>query len=272
MTRTAVITPVAGRERHLRNQQLGLAAGLLVPDIRVLVAMGDRPVAAGSRDVVVRVGAEANGWPLARARNEGARAAIEHGAELLVFLDVDCIPSARLLSRYLAATHVVDALLCGPVHYLDPPGPNGYDGRLPSAPIGHPARPVPAENEIRTDGDPRLFWSLSFALTTPNWLRIGGFHEDYEGYGAEDTDFGQLAARQQIGLAWVGGAWAFHQFHPTVDPPVQHLADIVRNATIFHRRWGWWPMLGWLTEFERQGLVALDQSTSTWTILEPISG
>ena len=38
-------------------------------------------------------------------------------------------------------------------------------------------------------------------------------------------------------------------------PPVEHVADIVRNARLFHDVWGTWPMQGWLDEFERRGLV-----------------
>jgi len=76
--------------------------------------------------------------------------------------------------------------------------------------------------------------------------------------GGEDTDFGQLAASHRIDLTWVGGAWAYHQFHPGADPPVQHLDDIVRNASVFHQRWGWWLMTGWLHEFERRGLIVLE--------------
>jgi hypothetical protein len=45
---------------------------------------------------------------------------------------------------------------------------------------------------------------------------------------------------------------------------VQHLHDIIRNAAIFHRRWGWWPMTGWLREFERRGLIVFDDRTQTW--------
>jgi hypothetical protein len=56
----------------------------------------------------------------------------------------------------------------------------------------------------------------------------------------------------------VGGAHAFHQFHPTADPPVQHVDDIVRNARVFHRRWGWWPMQGWLAGFEQAGMISRD--------------
>ena len=41
------------------------------------------------------------------------------------------------------------------------------------------------------------------------------------------------------------------------DPPVEHVADIVRNANLFHERWGWWPMAGWLEAFDARGLAHL---------------
>ena len=59
----------------------------------------------------------------------------------------------------------------------------------------------------------------------------------------------------------MGGACAFHQHHGVSDPPPQHFADIVRNARIFQRKWGVWPMDGWLAAFERQGLVALTDTS-----------
>ena len=61
--------------------------------------------------------------------------------------------------------------------------------------------------------------------------------------------------RQGLGLTWVGGAAAYHQWHPVGSPPVGHLTDIVRNGALFAKRWGWWPMGGWLTEFEALGLA-----------------
>ena len=92
-------------------------------------------------------------------------------------------------------------------------------------------------------------------MTTRTWRRLGGFCEDYTGYGGEDTDFGQIARVVGVGLAWVGGAHAYHQHHPVQDPPVDHLDDILVNATLFHRRWGWWPMRGLLDAFAAQGLT-----------------
>jgi len=116
---------------------------------------------------------------------------------------------------------------------------------------------------MRTDRY-ELFWSLSFALTTQTWESIGGFCEAYNGYGAEDTDFAQIARQVGIGMYWVGDALAYHQHHPSAEPPVQHLDDILTNGTIFARRWGWWPMQGWLSAFERAGLARYDAEADQW--------
>jgi GT2 family glycosyltransferase len=252
--RAAVITIAAGRRAHLARQAAALEA--LDAADRVVVAMGDAAerercrVAAGPDADVVRIDVAPLGLPLAAARNAGARRALERGAELLVFLDVDCLPGPALLTRYAHAAQAAPGdLLCGPVGYLPPSGPDGY----PTDPVAlaalatpHPARPVPPADALRPDGDHRLFWTLSFAVTAATWAAIGGFCEDYVGYGGEDTDFGQLARAAGVGLTWVGGAWAFHQHHATRPPAEAHAADILRNAALFRSRWGWTPMEGWL--------------------------
>jgi hypothetical protein len=65
---------------------------------------------------------------------------------------------------------------------------------------------------------------------------------------------------------WVGGARAYHQWHPVSDPPVEHVEDIVRNANLFHERWGWFPMEGWLTAFAERGLAVLDEERRAWRV------
>ena len=189
--------------------------------------MGDREAErcrrlVGDTSDVIGVGVPPDGLPLAHARNAGARHALAAGAELLVFLDVDCIPGAALLQRYEAAAAGGPALLCGPVAYLPPAPRAGYRAAdLHTLASPHPARPIPPEDEVQRGGDHALFWTLSFAVTAATWRLLGGFCEDYVGYGGEDTDFGQVAARAGVELAWVGGAWAYHQHHATETPPVQ---------------------------------------------------
>ncbi|WP_030959725.1 glycosyltransferase family 2 protein [Streptomyces sp. NRRL S-378] len=267
--RTAVITIAAGRHPHLLVQQDGLARSSRAPDHYVVVSMADpaiQDVVADRNPAadVISLPLEGGRLPLAAARNAGAARALAAGADLLVFLDVDCVPGPSLLDGYARAAQD-GALLCGTVAYLPPPPAHGYplDDLAGMAPP-HPARPAPATGHVVRGGDPRLFWSLSFALTASTWNRIGGFCEDYTGYGAEDTDYASCAARLGVDLWWVGGAPAYHQHHPTQHPPVQHVDDIIRNGALYRARWGTWPMEGWLHDFEERGLVRYVPATDTW--------
>jgi GT2 family glycosyltransferase len=263
--KTAVITTVHGRHEHLRRQLRGLQRSARAADVHVIVALGDPQIrkvvaAAGSGAVVVDCAARGGRLPMARGRNVGAAAAIEFGAEVMIFLDVDCIPGSTLIGRYHdAAADPVHAgsLLCGPVTYLPPPGPHGYPlDQLSRRVDPHPARPAPWDTEVVASTDYHLFWSLSFAVRPATFNRIGGFCERYRGYGGEDTDFAQCAAAAGVTMRWVGGADAFHQYHRVSDPPTEHLDDICDNAAVFHARWGWWPMQGWLRDFEKLGLIS----------------
>lgn len=263
MTRTAVITIAHGRHAHWAAQQTALSRSHDRPDDRILVAMDDPALAAAAREVgnahVVELECSSEGLPLAKARNEGARTALARGADVLIFLDLDCLPSPELVGAYSAAARGDwrGHLLAGPVTYLDPSPPGGYDlASLDHLDDPHPARPAPRSGEILEGGSHDLFWSLSFALSADTWQRIGGFHEEYVGYGGEDTDFAWSARERGIELAWLGSARAYHQHHSVEDPPVRHLDAILRNAALFHSRWDIWPMKGWLDAFERDGLVA----------------
>ncbi len=274
--RVGVVTLAAGRHDHLAGQLAGLRRSLVPADVQVVAAMGDPGVA----DVVAAV---APPWPtevlavpvtgelpLARARNAAAARALALGAELLVFLDVDCIPAPALVTRYCdAAARAGEdlAVFCGPVHYLPPPGPGGYPAQGFSALAGpHPARPAPADGDVVLADDLRLFWSLSFAMRAADWQRSGGFCEDYVGYGGEDTDFAMSLGARGGRMHWVGGASAFHQHHRVESPPTRHAEAIVRNANLFYRRWGWFAMEGWLTAFAEMGLAHLDTGSSRWVI------
>jgi GT2 family glycosyltransferase len=266
VTRVAVVTVVHGRHPHLALQRRAVARSERQPDDYVIVAVDDPLELDGIEELaparVVHHPGHALGLPIAAARNAGARSALDAGADVLVFLDVDCVPDPALVGAYEAAAAALDLrgdILCGPVAYLPPAPANGYDlETVASLADPHPARPSPAPGEVIRGGDHDLFWSLSFAVSSSTWRRIGGFDEAYVGYGGEDTDFAATAADRGIEIAWVGGARAYHQHHPVESPPVSHLDDILRNAALFRSRWKRWPMGGWLSSFEQAGLIAHD--------------
>lgn len=263
--RTALITIAAGRHGHLRRQHAGVASQHVAPDLYVCVSMGDEamPSLTGRRTVLLR---SDGAMPLAAARNRGAEEALADGAELLIFLDADCIPGRGLVREYAAAAAQVGTqvgVLCGAVAYLPQLEERRVYGEDELARLGveHPERMV-TRNE--TSDDLNLFWSLSFAMSAAQWEFVGGFDERYTGYGAEDTDFAQRVATAGGRLLWVPDAVAYHQHHESHDPPLQHVTSIVRNANSFHARWGWFPMLGWLREFERLGLITYNTASGRW--------
>ena len=252
----AVVIPAAGRDAHLQRLIGGLAGQRRRPDDVVVADMGDARSILAEAPLPVRrqpVPAGAGPLPVARARNAGAAAT---DADVLVFLDVDCIPHRHLVADYAnALADSPPALACGQVRYLRA----GWDEQrsLDEQSDALPIRPIVAMPTV--DGArPDLFWSLNFAVHAMTWQTLGGFDEGYTGYGAEDTDLGRRAHRDGIPLLWLPGALAYHQWHaPTRRDPAR-TSEIVANARRFRKRWGSWPMSGWLADLAEDGVVRFD--------------
>ena len=264
---TAVVTIAHGRHRHLQRQHASLSAGLL-PDHYVVVAMDDQALESWAPQtepapVVVRGPTDDRGLTLAASRNLGFRTAIELGADVLVGLDVDCMAGATAVAAYVDAVRdSPDALWSGPTTYLPEEERDCDPGDLARLDDPHPDRPAPTAGTRWLGGRPEHFWSLSFAASAAAWRAVGGFDERYVGYGGEDTDLAHAWQRTGRALGWLGDARTFHQHHPSQEPPVQHLDDILRNGALFAQRWGNWPMGGWLEEFHALGLV--EQTDGGW--------
>lgn len=252
----SVITIVRNRPRHLQRLIEGLAASDELPLEVVVVDMSDEPVVLPQLPFPSRrIDFHRDHLALADARNEGARATT---GEHLLFLDVDCIPQRNLVATMDRMLTEYDALICPEVRYLGPDGAelNG-DGELMRASVRHPVRNFP-DTGVRIEHNAGLFWSLAFGIRRERFDELHGFDAGYDGYGAEDTDFGFRAREAGLPLLFMGGTGAFHQHHGVISPPLQHLTDIVRNAERFHNRWGIWPMDGWLAQFAAMKLIAFD--------------
>lgn len=272
----AVVTIVRGRHEHLRRQLAAVAALDPQPMLHVVVGMGDPelPAVVGSASGMATRFVEQpvdERLPLSAARNRGVAEAAAQGARAVALLDVDCIPEPSLVGDYASALTALRAqtgpvVVSGRVRYL-PEGMTEDEYAMPGLErLGrdNAARVVPDSDEP-VPGDPRMVWSLNLCATVEDWNAVGGFDERYEGYGGEDTDFGQRLRRAGGGMWWTRRAGAFHQWHPVSRPPVEHIADIVTNANLFRETWGWYPMGGWLEEFERRGLVG--RVTDGWQLL-----
>lgn len=258
----SVITIVSNRAQHLRQLVAGLERSNERPDELVVVDMGstDNPesvTAICGAFPITTVGvdvAQRAPLPLAAARNLGARTA-NHST--LLFCDVDCIPSASTVDAHAVRVEP-GVVVCGPVRYLERGWQLAADDLDPDSTLEdqsalHPARPGPLD--VVDDDQHELFWSLLFAVDRTTWNRLGGFDERYVGYGGEDTDLAMIARAGGVKMRWLPTGTAFHQWHPSSQPPVEHVSDIVDNANRFKSKWGWWPMHGWLQQFAERGLI-----------------
>ena len=255
MPTVSVVTLAKGRPDHLYNLVLGLTRQTVMPAELVVAVMQDTPYAVPDAPFPVRqMMVAGDALPLATARNAAARAA---SGELLVFLDMDCIPAPDLVADYAARSADFDGLLMGEVMYL-PGGATKGDWRsedFTAIAVRHSDRRGPPADGVELCNDYRCFWSLNFAMRRETFLRVGGFHEGYDGYGGEDTDFGKMLDTAGVPIAWIKGGLAHHQYHPHHMPPVHHLASVVRNAELFEARWGYRTMGHWLHAFRLMGLI-----------------
>ena len=265
---TAVITLNKGRRAHLERLLEGLGRGTS-PEACIVVEIGGDAAPLPAREFPVeRVPFPHSGLPLAAARNAGRRAA---RAGTLIFLDVDCIPSAGLVAGLSRAVAEQDGLICCEIGYL-PAGAvtDGWrEADLDRLGHPHPVRTFPPPGTVAPAPQAGLFWSLAFAVRAATYDRIGGFDEAFSGYGAEDTDLAFRAAAAGVPILFLGGPRAYHQHHPGYDPPLQHFRDIVDNAARFHARHGLWPMDGWLDGFAALGLIAADRSNGLVILRDP---
>ncbi|WP_412759755.1 glycosyltransferase family 2 protein [Methylorubrum subtropicum] len=259
-----MLTLVRGRADRLRHLMHGLSRQSVAP--RELVIAWMQPERAADLPdpgcPVRHCHVPGEPMPLAAARNRAAAAA---SSDLLVFLDVDCIPSPGLVAAYADAARTERGLFLGEVLYL-PPGvtdPADLDrlGRI------HPARPPVPASGLRREPDAGQLWGLSFALPAEAWRAVGGMDEGFVGYGGEETDLAARLAESGLPTFWVAGAQAYHQHHPVHVPPLQHFSAILANAARFHARHGRWCMTYWLGQFRAAGLIAWDETAPAIRLL-----
>ncbi len=251
----SVCTLAFGRQEHLANLVRGLCQSTCVPDELVIAVMQDEPYILPETGFPVRqIMLGSSGIPLAQARNT---AAAEASGDLLIFLDVDCIPHPELVEDYASNAVRVGGVLMGEVSYL-PDGATG-DGidyaAFERVSVRHSERAGPPAAPARPCEDYRCFWSLNFAMSKDDFVASGGFDESFVGYGAEDTDFARTVAVSGIPIWWVRGAKAYHQYHPHHMPPVHHLDSVLANNWRFIEKWGEPTMQHWMRAFVLMGLI-----------------
>jgi GT2 family glycosyltransferase len=218
-----------------------------MPSEVVIARMGGPDPASVAVEVpcpVRQIEVAGDALPLALARNSAAVAA---GGDVLVFLDVDCVPAPGIFCEYERVLARRDVLAVGQTRFRNERGE--LESRQPHA----------FESRVSIGRDHENFWSLNFAVRRLTFLdRIGGFDRDYAGYGIEDTDFAMSAREAGVPIAWLSEALAIHQHHAPSRFDPDGVGPLLRNMRRFEAKWGFWPARGWLSELAERGLVRWD--------------
>ncbi len=118
--------------------------------------------------------------------------------------------------------------------------------------VFHYKRPI--VDNLKTCDDPGLFWSLCFSIRGDDFQKLGGFDENYHGYGGEDTDLSFTS--KKMGMPFhLSSSAVFHQQHGFYSPPVDKIESVIDNCNYFKFKWGKWCMQKHLKAFTSQGYI-----------------
>ena len=163
------------------------------------------------------------GFGLARARNNGAKAA---NGDILVFLDCDMVPEADWLASHARWHHAAsDLLTLGFRHHVDVDGIDAADvrerpGTLADVFDGRPVqtpewieRRMDQTDDLASDADDvfRVVTGGNFAVSTDFFRTVGEFDESFTQWGSEDIEFGWRAYALGAVLVPERSALCWHQ-------------------------------------------------------------
>lgn len=260
MNNISVCTIYAKRQLHLQNLVKGLMRSQINPDELIIVCMDDDlpDLPATPFKIVstkINTNTENNYLPLAKARSKAAEIA---GGNNLIFLDVDCICHSELINIFNYHLNKEDALYQGSIRYLH----SNWDKHnwtvesLEKQSLFHQLQGAKVVGKSKVAHPYELFWSLCFGIKKKTFMTLGGFDSRFVGYGGEDTDFAFTARYNNIPFYKIS-ALAYHQYHPSYNPPLNHLAEIANNAQVFYRKWEILPMKKWLDRFVELGYLRI---------------
>ena len=163
------------------------------------------------------------GFGLARARNNGARAA---GGDVLAFLDCDMVPEAHWLASHARWHHAAsDLVTLGFRNHVDVAGIDaaavrGRPGALAELFGGRPVqrpewieRRMSLTDDLASDADDvfRVVTGGNFAVSAEFFSAVGGFDESFTQWGSEDIEFGWRAYALGAVLVPERAALCWHQ-------------------------------------------------------------
>ena len=258
----SIVTLVKGRKKQLENMLESIRYSSVTPDEVVIVWMEPEKPESTVEDSslpIKQIYLDDGNLPLSKARNLGF---YHTTSETVIFLDVDCLCSPTLLENL--TTKLNEGIITSaPARYLPFIPLTGDYTEVEQDACVHPKRTsLPTETLLPY----KKFWSLVFALTKNTFDKIGGFDENFTGYGGEDTDFAERFNNKGYGFMFVGDE-VLHQYHHKYTPPLNYLREIVENANYFYSKHRYFPMYTWLQTFCKMGYITLDKQRHIFRIM-----
>ncbi|MCW8109773.1 galactosyltransferase-related protein [Alteromonas ponticola] len=249
----SIVTIVKGRLRQLSNLIGSIENAHLHPKELIVVWMAppcSESLMTSEHFAIQHKFVANEPLPIAKARNKGFQACT---TDNIIYMDVDCICSPDLFDGMLSSLQR-QRVVMPQVRYLNSIPDNCDFHALSMQATGDPSNEwLPLNHDIAFD----KFRTLAFAITKTDFETVGGFDEAFHGYGVGDLDFASRCETAGLSLFLVPGE-VLHQYHPTFDPPINHLFDIVNNASVFKQKWGRYPLEHCLQKFADEGLINAD--------------
>ncbi|MCW8092739.1 glycosyltransferase family 2 protein [Alteromonas sp. ASW11-130] len=195
------------------------------------------------------------GLEIARARNKGLSAATSSHC---LYLNVESVISPLLLEQF-AKTWTERCVLTTKVFCVEK--------TLLDSPFAeieanyHRVGCIGEHKTFSVNNNPSMFFIAKRDVDS-----IGGFDENYSGFGINDEDFYQTCLKAGLVMEKVDTI-TFIPNREHYQCPINHLVDFVRNAELFHQKWGHYPCRDVLSRFADLGLINDDFQTSTIHVL-----
>lgn len=277
MPQTVIVTAATENKKdHLLN--LRKTIQMHAPEVtHLIVTVGEEPWEPWEdADTVFLKKKNDEPFNISLCRNVGLTAAAEMGAENLIMLDADCMVGKDTIRLYVDAIGKhTDGVICGPVNWMTPAPDGGYDlDSLDENSTKEFKRQFPDSGKT-VKCDESEWWTLfglSFAMSASAWQKsvdeFGGFCEEFDGWGLDDTDYGyQIIRSKELDLYLLGGAIVFHQFHTSYVPPVDKAKDLAKNSNLFWKRNGYETLYDvWLLEL--MGFLLVDEENQTVKLMK----
>lgn len=189
------------------------------------------------------------GFRAALARNAGAGLAT---GEIFVFLDSDALPGPGFVAAHVEAhvdpdVHAVAGYAYG---YNPAGGMPGLTEALASAPPEDVVARLGGEDGMRDMRQDSLveygfdlnrcplpwirFWPMNCSIRSADFWAVGGFNEDFEGWGLEDNEFAFRMHQKGIPFHFSQQAWIVHV--PRARNLPEQLSQLAVNAERFFRK------------------------------------